>query len=116
MRHLILFLCVIFALSGCSRDKEDQITGVVIEKGACFADSYLVELPGESAATRSFLCETTVPLSTMMNCRNAVFIRLPANLAIPGKRIRFIYTATEPSCLSYSFAPQHITVKSLRSN
>ncbi len=116
MRYLILFLSFALALAGCRRDKENYVTGSVIEKGGCLVDTYLVEIPGATAEKIPFLCEPAIPLPTSRNCENSVFIRLPASLAIPGKKIRFVYAGTEPSCLSYSFAPQHIIVKSLRAD
>ncbi|MET0462856.1 MAG: hypothetical protein ABW007_06870 [Chitinophagaceae bacterium] len=116
MRYLILFLSFAFVLSGCSRDKDDYIQGIVIENQGCWDDSYLVELPGEAGKKRPYLCETSIPLATLLNCTNAVYVRLPPALAIPGKKIRFLYVDTHPSCLSYSFAPQHITVKSLQAD
>ncbi|MBO9658402.1 MAG: hypothetical protein J7527_06220 [Chitinophagaceae bacterium] len=116
MRPLILFFSFALILGGCQRDKDDYVIGSVVEKGGCLADTYLVEIPGASTAKMPFLCEPAAPLSTLRNCGNSVFIRLPASLAIPGKEIRFVYAGTEPSCLSYSFAPQHITVKSLRAD
>ncbi|MCG2614755.1 hypothetical protein LZZ85_10705 [Terrimonas sp. NA20] len=116
MRYLILFLSFTLLLAGCGRDKDEYISGIVIEKSGCLPDSYLVELPGEVGKKKPYLCETTVPLATLLNCTNSVYIRLPPALAIAGKKIRFLYVDTQPSCLSYSFAPQHITVKSLRAD
>jgi hypothetical protein len=116
MRYLILFLSFSLLLSGCSRDKDEYITGVVIEQSGCLPDSYLIELPDEVGKKKPYLCETAVPLSTLRNCTNSVFVRLPTMLAIPGKKIRFLYVDTQPSCLSYSMAPQHINVKSLQAD
>ena len=116
MRCLILFLSFALSLVGCRRDKDDFVTGSVVEKGGCLADTYLVEIPGAAAGKMPFLCEPTIPLATLRNCENSVYIRLPASLAIPGKKIRFVYVNEEISCLSSSGAPKHIIVKSVRAD
>jgi len=116
MRYLILFIIFLTVLNGCERDKEMDTTGVVIEKKGCYPDSYLIQIVGGNMADRSFICPENTQISTNLNCTNAVFIHLPDELAIAGKRIRFVHTGNEISCLSSTGAPAHITVKSLRAD
>jgi len=114
MRYFILFTVLLTVLAGCERDEEKDIIGIVMDQGGCFPDAHFVQIVGGNNRDRSFICSDTPPTSLGMNCSNAVFIRLPAELRVKGKRIRFVHTGNLASCLSYSYAPRPITVKSLR--
>lgn len=116
MRFLI-YVCLICAiLSGCDRDNDAiEAVGIVHDQQGCYPDSYLVEIVS-GLNTKAFLCQVSYSSMSPYNCSNSVFIHLPADLAVAGKRIRFFYTGTEVSCFSSNVAPSHITVKSLRAD
>lgn len=114
MRQLILFAIILTAFSGCDRDTEEDLIGVVSQQGGCLSDSYLVQIVGGNTSDMSIFCPNGAALSVTPNCSNAVFISLPEPFRREGTRIRFIHTGKLPSCLSSSFAPSLITVKSLR--
>jgi hypothetical protein len=77
----------------------------------------LVSVDDPIPEKHSFLQVPSFLTGTFYNSSNAAYIILSVSLAIPGKRIRFIHTGTEPfSCLSDSAAPHHIHVKTCRKN
>lgn len=114
MQKFCLFFLFLF-ISGlaCKKDNDGFVTGTVQVKAGCFADSWLIAIDNPDPGVHSFLCTPPVPAATLYNCSNAVFITLPSSMAIAGTKIRFSHTDTQPSCLSYSAAPNHITVKNL---
>ena len=114
MQKAILFISVLFlSFISCKKDKGNFTTGIVQLKGGCFSDSWLVAIDNPDLQKHSFLCPADFTTSTLYDCSNAVFMHLPSPLAITGTRIRFSWTSTVASCLSYSRAPNHITVKNL---
>ncbi|MGZ8523664.1 MAG: hypothetical protein ACXWV1_04505 [Chitinophagaceae bacterium] len=114
MQKATLFTFVLLlTLISCKKDNDNFTTGTVDIKAGCFTDSWLIAIDNPNPEKHSFLRNTAFPTATLYNCSNAVFINLPASLAVPGKKIRFIYVDMQVSCLSYSEAPNHITVKNL---
>jgi len=114
MQKAALFISFLFfSFIACKKDKDNITTGTVKITGGCFQDSWLVAIDNPNPGKHSFLCAATLTTGTLYNCSNAVFIRLPSSLAVADTRIRFSWISTEPSCLSFSQAPNHITVKNL---
>jgi hypothetical protein len=111
MRYLLICLLLISFLS-CKKENDEFITGTVIEAGGCFGDSFLVAIDNPDLSEHSFL-RPAVICPACYNCSNAVFISLSSSLRNPGARIKFLYTELQVSCLSYSEAPNHITVRKL---
>ncbi|MGN6292367.1 MAG: lipoprotein [Chitinophagaceae bacterium] len=116
MRKIIFLVGTILVLAACNKGKENESTGEVVEKKGCYPDSYLVKLTNPGNPEASFVCPQTTPVATEYNCTNAVFIHLPLELGIPGKKIRFVFSREEVSCLSYTNSPRHIIVKSVRAD
>ena len=114
MRYLLISLLLTSFLS-CKKDHDGFVTDTVIEHSGCFADSYLVAINNRDFSKQPFLRPTVISAcgATCYNCSNAVFIRLSSSFNTPGTRIKFLYDDTQPSCLSSSEAPAHITVKNL---
>jgi hypothetical protein len=112
MRYLLISLLFISFLS-CKKDHDGFTTGIVIEKSGCFADSYLVAIQNPDPSKQPFIRPTVLSCTACYNCSNAIFIRLSSSYSNPGTRIKFLYGDTQPSCLSSSEAPAHITVKKL---
>jgi len=106
----------LLVLAACKKEKEKESTGEVIEKKGCYTDSYLVKLTDPGITENSFVCPQTTPVATDYNCTNAVFIHLPLELGTPGKKIRFVFSREEVSCLSYTNSPKHIIVKSVKAD
>ncbi len=104
---------LLFAFLSCKKDKDNVATGTVDIKAGCFTDSWLIAIDNPNPERHAFLRNTAFPSGTIYNCSNAVFISLPPSLAVTGRKIRFFYVETQASCLSYSEAPNHITVKNL---
>ena len=114
MRKAILFISVLFfSFIACKKDNDNFATGIVHVTGGCFSDSWLVAIDNPNPEKQKFLRKTNFATGTFYNCSNAVYMRLPSSLAVTGTRIRFSWTGTEASCLSFSEAPNHITVKNL---
>jgi hypothetical protein len=114
MQKAALFIFILlFTFISCKKDKDNFVTGTVSVKAGCFSDSWLIAVDNPDPGGHSFLCTAPVPAATFYNCSNAVLISLPSSLAVAGTKIRFSYTDTQPSCLSYSAAPNHIKVKNL---
>ncbi len=114
MKRYFLFISLALGLfAACSKDNEKLVTGRVDVQGGCLPDSWLVIIDNPNPEKHSFLCAADPTAATIYNCSNAVFIRLPLSLATTGNKIKFSYRDTEPSCLSYSRAPNLITVKNL---
>lgn len=109
------FFILIFLVSfiSCKKDNDNLITGTVQVKAGCLSDSWLVAIDNPDPAKHSFLRGSFVPTGTFYNCSNAVFMSLPASLAKAGIRVRFSHDRIMASCLSYSEAPNHITVKKI---
>jgi hypothetical protein len=113
-KFYLLFLVLLISGISCKKDNDNFVTGTVQVKRGCFSDSWLIAIDNPDPSKHSFLRTTTFASATFYNCSNAVFIDLPSSLAITGTRIRFSHIDTQPfSCLSYSEAPNHITVKNL---
>ena len=113
MRYLLISLLLTSFLS-CKKDNEGFVNGTVIEQSGCFADSYLVAINNPNFSKQTFLRPAVISAcAACYNCSNAVFIRLSSPFNTPGTRIKFLYADTQPSCLSASEAPNHITVKNL---
>lgn len=116
MRKIIFLVATLLALAACDKEKEMESTGEVIERRGCYPDSYLVKLINPGSIETPFVCPETTLVATYYNCTNAVFIHLPLELGVPGKKIRFVFSREEVSCLSYSHSPKHIIVKSVRAD
>jgi hypothetical protein len=113
MRYLLTSL-LLFSFISCKKDSNGFVTGTVIDKSGCFADSYLVAINNPDFSKQPFLRPSVLSsCAACYNCSNAVFIRLSSSFSNPGTRIKFLYSDTQPSCLSSSEAPAHITVKNL---
>jgi hypothetical protein len=106
----------LFVLAACEKDEESEIKGTVIEKKGCYPDSYLVEITDIGNMQKAFACSENTPIVSNYNCKNAVFIHLPAELGIAGKKIRFVFAGEEVSCLSSTGTPNHIIVKSVKAD
>jgi len=104
---------LLFTFVSCKKDNDSLATGTVAIKGGCFTDSWLIAIDNPNPEKHAFLRNTAYPSGTLYNCSNAVFISLPASLAVTGRKIRFSFADMQASCLSYSEAPNHITVKNL---
>jgi len=114
MQKVILFILVLLlTFISCKKDNDNFVTGTVDIKSGCFTDSWLIAIDNPNPEKHSFLRNTAFPTATLYNCSNAVFINLPSSLAVTGRKIRFSYVDMQVSCLSYSEAPNHITVKNL---
>ncbi len=110
----LLFLILLLSVTSCKKDKDNFVTGTVLEKGGCFSDSWLIAIENPDPAKHSFLRATNFPTGTLYNCSNAVFISLTPALAKAGIKIRFSgITNHMGSCLSFSEAPNHIEVKEI---
>lgn len=112
-KALFFILILVVSFTSCKKDNDNSITGTVQVKGGCFPESWLVAIDNPDPAKHSFLRATGFTTATLYNCSNAVIISLPSSLAKAGTRVRFSYDSTMPSCLSYSEAPNHITVKKI---
>ena len=114
MQKATLFIFVLLlTFISCKKDNDNFVTGTVDSKAGCFTDSWLIAIDNPNPEKHSFLRNTAFPTATMYNCSNAVFISLPSSLGVTGRKIRFSYVNMRGSCLSYSEAPNHITVKNL---
>ena len=114
MPKIPFFIIILVAsLLSCKKDNDNFPTGTVQEKNGCFSDSWLVSIDNPDPSKYSFLRATGFTTATFYNCSNAVIISLPSSLAKAGTRVMFSYDNTIPSCLSYSEAPNHITVKKI---
>ena len=116
MRKIIFLVSAVFVLAACEKEDENEIKGTVIEKKGCYPDSYLVEITDAGNMQKSFACAGSTPIVSDYNCTNAVFIHLPLDLGIAGKKIRFVFAGEEVSCLSSTGAPSHIIVKSVKAD
>lgn len=113
MKVLTALILLITLLNSCDKDNDDLATGTVMQAGGCFADAWLVTVDNPDPRNHFFIRTTSVPTATMYNCSNAVFIRLSPALSSAGTRIKFSARNIEPSCLSYSEAPNIITVNKI---
>lgn len=116
MRKIIFLLGILFVLGACEKEEEKEIRGTVVEKKGCYPDSYLVEITDVGDTQKYFGCAESTPTVSAYNCKNAVFIHLPQELGIAGKKIRFVFAGEEVSCLSSMGSPNHIIVKSLKAD
>jgi hypothetical protein len=113
MKASLLFVLALLLLGGCKKDNDQLATGTVLQAGGCFPDAWLVAVDNPDPEKHFFIRKTIAPAGTMYNCSNAVFMRLPASLAVAGTRIKFKGRNIEPSCFSYSEAPNIITVEKI---
>ena len=114
MKNIIIPIVVLASFAACSKEKDGEvITGTVQQAGGCFGNSWLVHIDNGNADQYSFLCKS--PASTSgFNCSNSVYIiNMPSALSQSGKRIKFSRWENRFSCLSSSFAPNHLEVFNL---
>jgi hypothetical protein len=116
--HLIILGLLLFLFEGCKKEKDEFVTGTVIQKGGCYNGSWIVLIDNPDPSKQTFLRSSsyTFPPGSY-NCTNSVFIQLPATLAFPNKKIKFSGVKNQGIlCLSFSEAPNHIDVKVVTEN
>jgi len=115
MKYSLLLLTCLPILFCCSKKSSDDgnfINGRVVLAAGCGADVWLVTLDNPDAARYRFLCKPDPALGTLYNCTNSVFMKLPLGLAKDGQKVQFSGVFNYGfSCLSSSFAPQHVEVE-----
>lgn len=113
MKASLFFAMTVVLLGGCKKDNDQLATGTVLQAGGCFQDAWLVAVDNPDPEKHFFIRKTIAPAGTMYNCSNAVYIRLSAQLGVAGTRIKFKGRNIEPSCYSFSEAPNIITVEKI---
>src|SRR5215207_3185427 len=107
-------LMTVFLLFACKKDQTGSVNGTVIQTGGCFPDTWLLWIENPPGFPSICTDDPGAQLATGYNCRNSVFLRLPANLAQAGKKISFTgWNDHNFSCLSSSYAPHHLEVTGL---
>lgn len=92
MKYLYILLAVcLFSSMQCDKDGSQTVIVTVAEKSGFGENTYACLVENPNPALHKFLC--TLGASDpkpIYNCTNAVYIKnLPANLAVPGKRVIF---------------------------
>jgi hypothetical protein len=92
--YTLLALCLL-AFTACKKDKKSSQVTVTIAVKSGFginSNTYAAVVENPDPAVHSFLC--VIPANQQpgptYSCANAVYINnLPANLAVPGKKVTF---------------------------
>jgi len=107
-----LFILSLSLLISCKKDEgKNYVAGVIVQKGGCGINTWLVAIENPDPNRQSFLCKNEPSPPIGYNCTNSVYIvNLPASLAIAGKKIGFSRWNELASCLSASAAPPHLEV------
>ncbi len=114
MKLLYAVAIALLFISSCKKNTVITVKGTVLTKLGCFPDSWLVAIDKDSGERYPFLCDGFVPVGSMYHCGNAVYMRLEGPLVQEGKKISFQFVSDEGiQCLSFSYAPHHITAKNL---